>query len=51
MSNLEHYENELRTLYGHIDHFKLKRSIIKGMDVVKANFRFKRFDLGGIDLF
>ncbi|MDP4549599.1 DUF4269 domain-containing protein [Alkalihalobacillus macyae] len=44
ISNLEHFENKLRTLYGHKDHFSLKRTTINGMEVVKANFKFKRFD-------
>ncbi|TYS67949.1 DUF4269 domain-containing protein [Sutcliffiella horikoshii] len=41
---LDIFANELHTLYADKENFTLKRTTIRGRDVVKANFMFRNFE-------
>ena len=44
VQELDHFEELLQTLYNNKDEFTIKRTTIKGKEVVKANFVFKDFE-------
>ncbi|WP_413465989.1 DUF4269 domain-containing protein [Metabacillus litoralis] len=44
VQELEHFTEQLQTLYNNKDNFTLKRTIIRGREVVKATFFFNNFE-------
>lgn len=44
VQELEHFAEQLQTLYYNKDNFTMKRTTIRGKEVVKANFVFNNFE-------